>query len=90
MEDLRAAAEPLKSSCSPEVKLEIEAAVSSAVTAWEDTVSQLDGLCTKYRHAVQLWSNYREASQAISSWADGAVQDPVSTVHSYYCFASRS
>lgn len=83
VEGLRAAAEPLQASCSPEVARDIEAAVTSAVTAWEDTVTQLEGLCTRYRHAVQLWSQYREASQALGNWADGALDDPVSTTYCY-------
>lgn len=69
---MRAAAEPLQASCSAEVAAEIEAAVSEAVSAWEDTVASLQGLCDRYQNAVQLWQQYREASDALSAWADGA------------------
>lgn len=72
LEGLRAAAEPLQASCSAEVAAEIEAAVSEAVSAWEDTVASLQGLCDRYQNAVQLWQQYREASEALSTWADGA------------------
>ncbi|KAG8253802.1 hypothetical protein J6590_025974 [Homalodisca vitripennis] len=75
VEDLRSAAEPLQASCSPEVAREIEAAVTEAVTAWQDTVTSLQGLCTRYQNAVQLWKQYKEASQALNQWADSAVDD---------------
>lgn len=71
LEELRAAAEPLQAACSPEVAKEIEAVVSEAVAAWEDTVSSLQGLCDRYHHAVELWQRYQEVSQALEQWTEG-------------------
>lgn len=47
IEDLRLAAEPLVGSCDPEVTQRIEFAVSEAVTAYNDTCSNLKQLCDK-------------------------------------------
>ncbi|PSN34718.1 hypothetical protein C0J52_20229 [Blattella germanica] len=70
LDDLRAAAEPLASSCTPEVSKKIEAAVEEAVTAWNDTCQSLLDLCNRYQDAVRLWKQYREASEAVKAWAD--------------------
>lgn len=68
--ELRAAAEPLRESCTAEVGERVEAAVQEAVQAWEDTRAELDALCNKYQHAVRLWQQYRDASAAVKAWAD--------------------
>lgn len=47
IEDLRIAAEPLVGSCDPEVTQRIEFAVSEAVTAYNDTCTNLKQLCDK-------------------------------------------
>ena len=70
LDELRAAAEPLASSCDPEVSQKIEAAVAEAVTAWNDTCHSLLELCNRYQDAVRLWKQYREASEAVKAWAD--------------------
>jgi hypothetical protein len=70
LDELRAAAEPLTSSCDPEVSQKIEAAVAEAVTAWNDTCQSLLELCSRYQDAVRLWKQYREASEAVKAWAD--------------------
>lgn len=70
LDELRAAAEPLASSCDPEVSQKIEAAVAEAVTAWNDTCQSLLELCNRYQDAVRLWKQYREASEAVKAWAD--------------------
>jgi hypothetical protein len=70
LDELRAAAEPLASSCDPEVSQKIEAAVEEALTAWNDTCQSLLDLCNRYQDAVRLWKQYREASEAVKAWAD--------------------
>lgn len=72
LDALRSAAEPLSSSCTAEVAQEIESAVAQAVTAWQETVTSLQGLCSRYQNAVRLWKQYREASEALNKWADQA------------------
>lgn len=68
--ELRAAAEPLRESCTAEVGERVDAAVNEAVQAWEDTRAELDALCTKYQHAVRLWEQYRDATAAVNAWVD--------------------
>lgn len=68
MEELRAVAEPLSSSCSPEVSENVEAAVKEAVVAWETTCTEVRDLCTKYHKACDLWRQYRETSDVVHEW----------------------
>ncbi|KAK5645556.1 hypothetical protein RI129_006856 [Pyrocoelia pectoralis] len=68
--ELRSCAEPLASSCTPEVSAHVEAAVTEAVTAWEDTCTNLRELCTRYQTAADLWKQYRDASELIREWCD--------------------
>lgn len=68
--ELHSVAEPLRADCAPEVGARVEAAVQEAVTAWQDTCSNLRDLCTRYQDAVKLWKQYREASEVVRSWAD--------------------
>lgn len=68
--ELKVAAEPLRESCTAEVSERIDAIVNEAVQAWEDTKSELDALCTKYQHAVQLWQQYRDSSATVKTWVD--------------------
>ena len=77
LDDLKAAAEPLASSCTPEVSQKIEAAVEEAVTAWNDTCQSLLDLCNRYQDAVKLWKQYREASEAVKAWADQQLESVV-------------
>uniref|UniRef100_A0A1B6E5A8 KASH domain-containing protein n=2 Tax=Clastoptera arizonana TaxID=38151 RepID=A0A1B6E5A8_9HEMI len=72
VDSLRAAAEPLQASCTAEVAAEIESAVTEAVTSWQETVTSLQGLCSRYQNAVKLWKQYRDASETLNSWADQA------------------
>lgn len=70
VEELKAVAEPLSSSCAPEVSEHVQAAVKEAVTAWENTCTEVRELCTKYHNAVDLWKQYREASDLVHEWCD--------------------
>lgn len=70
IEELHQFAEPLTSTCSPEVSARVEAAVSEAVTAWDDTCTNLKDLCTRYQDAVKLWKQYREGSEQVKEWID--------------------
>nr|CAD7603358.1 unnamed protein product [Timema genevievae] len=70
LDELRAAAEPLVQSCTPEVGAGIEAAVQEAVTAWTETCQSLLDLCNRYQDAVRLWQQYRDASDAVKTWTE--------------------
>ncbi|KAF5308509.1 hypothetical protein FQR65_LT06174 [Abscondita terminalis] len=70
LEELRSSAEPLASSCTPEVSAHVEAAVTEAVTAWEDTCTNLRELCTRYHNATELWKQYHDATDLIREWCD--------------------
>ncbi|KAF5292002.1 hypothetical protein FQA39_LY14119 [Lamprigera yunnana] len=70
LKELRSCAEPLASSCTPEVSAHVEAAVTEAVAAWEDTCTNLRELCTRYHNAADLWKQYRDASEATREWCD--------------------
>nr|CAD7444780.1 unnamed protein product [Timema bartmani] len=70
LDELRAAAEPLAQSCTPEVGAGIEAAVQEAVTAWTETCQSLLELCNRYQDAVRLWQQYRDASDAVKTWTE--------------------
>jgi nesprin-1 len=70
LDELRAAAEPLTSSCDAEVSQKIEAAVQEAVTAWNGTCQSLLELCNRYQDAVRLWKQYRDATDAVNAWVD--------------------
>lgn len=72
--ELKAAAKPLAESCTSEVSSKVEAAVTEAVTAWEDTCTNLKQLCTKYNHAADLWKQYREASELVREWLDSNME----------------
>lgn len=52
----------------------MEAAVSEAVTAWEDTCTNLKELCTKYHNAADLWRRYKEASDQVREWLDTSME----------------
>lgn len=67
---MKSAAEPLAKDCAPEVVEQIVHAVEEVTTAWEDTCNNLQGLCNRYQEAVRLWAQYKEASAALSQWAD--------------------
>ncbi|KAJ8895770.1 hypothetical protein PR048_001108 [Dryococelus australis] len=70
LEELRVAAEPLRQTCTPEVRQSIEVALQEAVSSWNDTCQSLLELCTRYQEAVRLWRQYRDASEAVRAWAD--------------------
>lgn len=70
MNELHTTAQPLIDLCDEKVVLTIQKAVEEAETAWNDTNDNLRDLCTKYQRAVQLWQQYREASEAVKQWAD--------------------
>lgn len=68
--ELRAAAEPLRESCAAEVSERVDAVVNDTVQAWESTRSELGSLCDKYQHAVRLWERYKDSSAAVKAWVD--------------------
>lgn len=68
--ELKTAAKPLADSCAPEVGQKVEAAVEEAITAWEETCTNLRDLCTKYHHAADLWKQYKDASDLVREWVD--------------------
>nr|XP_023021800.1 nesprin-1-like isoform X2 [Leptinotarsa decemlineata] len=72
--ELKNAAKPLADSCAPEVSAKIEAAVKEAVTAYENTCSNLKELCTKYHHAADLWKQYKEASDLVKEWIENPME----------------
>lgn len=74
LDELKAAAKPLKESCCAEVSSKVEAAVSEAVTAWTDTCTNLRELCDKYHRAANLWKQYREASDLVKEWLDNEME----------------
>lgn len=68
--DLKKAAEPLVNTCNPEVAAQINSAVDEAVTAWNDTCQSLNELHNKYKDAVKLWKQYKDASDDMKKWVD--------------------
>lgn len=70
LNELHSTAQPLLDSCDERVVLTIQKAVEEAETAWNDTNDNLRDLCTRYQRAVELWQQYREASEAVKHWAD--------------------
>lgn len=70
IEELRAAAEPLRESCAVEIRERVDAIVNEAVQAWEDTRAELNALCTRYQHACRLWQQYKDSSAAVKAWVD--------------------
>lgn len=68
--ELKRLAEPLASSCSPEVASQLNSQVEEAVKAWNDTRKNLYHIVDKYKGAVKLWKNYREARDDIRKWID--------------------
>lgn len=70
LNELHTTAQPLIDSCDHKVVAAVQQAVKAAETEWNDTNDKLRDLCTKYKRAVQLWQQYREASDAVKHWAD--------------------
>lgn len=70
MDDLHSSADSLIKTCKPEVSAEVEASVKETVEAWDEKTVQLEDLCKRYQQAVELWSRYKQASDAIASWSD--------------------
>lgn len=70
LEDLRTAARPLIDTCDARTAQQIDAAVRQAEADWADTRENLQELCTKYQRAADVWRRYRDASDAVKSWAD--------------------
>ncbi|XP_023315049.1 nesprin-1-like [Trichogramma pretiosum] len=68
--ELKAAAEPLRASCSDQVGQRVDAVVNETVQSWEETKHELGDLCDRYQRAVRLWERYRDASAAINDWVD--------------------
>lgn len=70
LNELHTTAQPLIDLCDEKVVQTIHKAVEEAEHTWNDTNDSLRNLCTKYQRAVQLWQQYREASEAVKHWAD--------------------
>lgn len=70
LDELRNVSKPLIDSCDERIAGQIKAAVENAVENWNDKCDELMVLCTKYQKAINLWKNYREASDAIKIWAE--------------------
>ncbi|KAF4529289.1 hypothetical protein B566_EDAN016451, partial [Ephemera danica] len=68
--ELKTAAQPLATSCAPEVRQRVESSVAAAESAWHETSGQLRSLCSRYQDAVQLWRRYQHAADALRIWAD--------------------
>ncbi|KAK9711351.1 Nuclear envelope localization domain [Popillia japonica] len=72
--ELKAVAQPLTESCSPEVSNKVEAAVAEAETAWNETCNNLRELCSKYQHAAELWKQYRDTTDLVREWIDTNIE----------------
>lgn len=70
MEELHSSADSLIKTCQPEVSAQVETSVKETVQAWDEKTVQLEDLCKRYQQAVELWSRYKKASDAIASWSD--------------------
>ncbi|XP_026681899.1 uncharacterized protein LOC103512693 isoform X1 [Diaphorina citri] len=70
MEELHSSADSLIKTCKPEVSAEVESSVKETVQAWDEKTVQLEDLCKRYQQAVELWSRYKQASDAIANWSD--------------------
>lgn len=70
LNELHSTAQPLIDTCDDKIVQTIQKAVEEAEIAWHDTNDNLSDLCAKYQRAVQLWQQYREASEAVKNWAD--------------------
>lgn len=70
MEELHSSADSLIKTCKPEVSTEVESSVKETVQAWDEKTVQLEDLCKRYQQAVELWSRYKQASDAIANWSD--------------------
>lgn len=69
-DELRVAADSLRTGCVAEVCEKIDKSVNQAIQAWENTKTELDSLCKRYQHACKLWKKYVDSSAAIKAWAN--------------------
>lgn len=70
LEELRSAADNLKSCSSPEVQNEIETTVEESVVQWNDSRKSLRNLCERYQNAIKIWAVYRKNSDIVNEWVD--------------------
>lgn len=67
---MHSTAKPLIDSCDEKIVQTIREAVEDTETAWKRTNNNLRDLCSKYKRALDLWDQYRIASDAVKCWAD--------------------
>lgn len=69
LDELHTYAKSLIDTCSPDIVQKINESVKAAENEWKETNNNLRNLKDKYGRAIDLWSKYRDSSDAIKNWA---------------------